>query len=99
MNISDLLGISVVYALSVTIADPGGKTLSQIIAGYIGVFLGILGAVAMGFIIYGGVLFAISAGDPEKVTKARSTLTWAVVGILVIASSFAIVVYLNKLFF
>ncbi len=35
------------------------------------------------FIMIGGVSMAVSAGDTEKVTKGKNTITWAVLGILV----------------
>lgn len=31
------------------------------------------------FIVVGGILYITSSGDPEKATKARQTVTWAVV--------------------
>lgn len=35
------------------------------------------------FIMIGGVYMAISAGDTEKVTKGKNTITWAIIGIFV----------------
>lgn len=34
-------------------------------------------------IIYAGILFVTSAGDPSKVTRARQAILWAGVGVLV----------------
>jgi len=48
-------------------------------------------ALAAGFVIYGGVLFVISSGDPEKVTKAKKTLLWALVGAFLMTFSIPIV--------
>lgn len=48
-------------------------------------------ALAVGFVIYGGVLFVISSGDPEKVTKAKKTLLWALVGAFLMTFSIPIV--------
>lgn len=50
-----------------------------------------IGAVALGFIIYGAILFVTSGGDSDKVTKARNTLIYAIIGIVVIVLSYAIV--------
>lgn len=61
------------------------------------IILPLIGAIAVGMVIYGGVLFITSSGDPEKVTKARKTLMWAIIGIIIVVLSYAIVVSLSKL--
>lgn len=40
-------------------------------------------AVAVLIIIYGGFLYITSGGDEKKVTAARQTLTWAVIGLTI----------------
>ena len=42
-------------------------------------------------IIYGGILYVTSAGNDENVQKAKKILMYAIVGIVVILLSFAIV--------
>ena len=42
---------------------------------------GVLGFLAIGFVIYGGILFIKSEGDPGKVAKGKKTLTYAAIGI------------------
>lgn len=41
-----------------------------------------VGAVVIMF-IYAGFLFVSSEGDPSKITKAKSAVVWAIVGIVV----------------
>ncbi len=53
--------------------------------------LGLSGVVALIMIIYGGVLWLTSGGNTEKVQKGRDTLIWAVLGLVVIFSAYAIV--------
>lgn len=48
------------------------------------------GLVAVGFIIYGGITYATSAGDPSKVKKASSTLLYSIVGLVVVVLAAAI---------
>lgn len=55
-----------------------------------------IGAIALGFVIYGGVLYITSGGDSEKTTKARNTLMYAVLGIIVVVISYAIVNWASK---
>ena len=49
------------------------------------------GTVAIFLIIIGGIKFLTSGGDQQKVAGAKNTLTWAIVGLVVILSSFMIV--------
>lgn len=48
------------------------------------------GIVAVGFIIYGGILYATSAGDPEKAKKATRALLYSIVGLIVVLLAAAI---------
>lgn len=53
--------------------------------------LQLVGYIAFGFIIYGGYKYMISAGSSDGMTKARKTITNAVVGLLISIFSVAIV--------
>ncbi len=59
---------------------------------------GIIGAVAVFFIIMGGLKFITSQGDPQGIGKARKTIIYAAVGLAVALSAEAIVTFvLGKL--
>lgn len=47
-------------------------------------------------IIYGGALYITSAGDPQKIEKAKKTLMWAILAVILIVISYSIVVALNN---
>lgn len=49
------------------------------------------GIVAVFMIVYAGIRFITSRGDPKAVEGARNTLTWAVIGLIVIFLSFLII--------
>lgn len=50
-----------------------------------------LGAIAAtGFIIKGGLDYAMSSGDPSKVKTAQATVQYAVIGLVVAIAAFAI---------
>lgn len=51
--------------------------------------IGVVAAVA--FIIYSGFLWTTSGGDKQKLEQARATLTYAIIGLVVILLSFAII--------
>lgn len=57
----------------------------------INVILGVLGLVAVIFIILGGVNFVTSSGDPGKVKKAKDTILYGVIGLVVALLAYAIV--------
>ena len=58
----------------------------------------ILGAVSIIVIIFAGIFYTTSGGDSASITKAKNTLLYAVVGLIVAVSSYAIVNYVLKIF-
>lgn len=64
-----------------------------IIATIIQVLLGFVGAATLLVFIWGGFNLIFSGGEAEKINKARSTLLWAVIGLAIILSSYAILQY------
>lgn len=62
-------------------------------------FLLFSGVVALFLITYAGIRFVTSGGDPKQVDAARKTMTYAIIGLLVVLTSFAlvnIIAYLTK---
>ncbi|MFH1252814.1 MAG: IPT/TIG domain-containing protein [Candidatus Uhrbacteria bacterium] len=60
------------------------------IAQIIRVILGFLGLVVVIFVIYGGFLWVTASGEIEKIKKAQKVIRNAIVGAIIILSSFAI---------
>lgn len=48
------------------------------------------GAICVIMIIIGGIYYVVSVGDPGRVTKGKNLLLYAVVGLVIIVSAFAI---------
>lgn len=46
------------------------------------------------FLIYGGIQYIVSQGQPDKLTAARRTLTYAIVGLIVAILARAIVQFI-----
>ena len=63
------------------------KTVNQII----NIVIGVIGFAAVAMTIYGGVQYTTSAGDPGKVKKAKDTIMYGIVGLVVAILAFAIV--------
>lgn len=49
------------------------------------------GLVALIFIILSGIKLVTSGGDPKQVEGARKTMTWAIIGLVIIFTSFLII--------
>jgi threonine/homoserine/homoserine lactone efflux protein len=64
-----------------------GGSLNDLVSTIINVALIGLGLVAFAYLIYGGAQFLTSGGDADKVTSARNTILYAIIGIVVIAIS------------
>lgn len=48
------------------------------------------GVVAVGFVVYGGFMYVLSNGEPSKVKKAKDTLLYAIIGLVIVLFAFAI---------
>lgn len=71
--------------------NPEGNTAIPVILGLaIQKALGILGSAALLMFVIGGFMWLTSAGNAEKVKKGTQTMMWAVVGVFIIFSSYAI---------
>lgn len=51
----------------------------------------VAGILALFYLIYGGIRYIRSGGDQEKVKGARETLTYALIGLIIIVLSFGII--------
>lgn len=68
----------------------GTQDLRITIAKVIRAALGLLGIIAVSIVLYGGFLYMTSAGNEEKIDKAKKTLINGFIGLLIILSAFAI---------
>lgn len=69
----------------------GRNTLQADITSILNVVIGVLGLVCVIIIIIGGVNYMTSTGDAGKVKKAKDTILYGVIGLVVCALAFAIV--------
>ncbi|MEK7625389.1 MAG: pilin [Patescibacteria group bacterium] len=56
---------------------------------------GIIGGVALLFFVYGGFVFILSQGNPERITHGKAILINAVIGIVIAFSGYALVRFLG----
>ncbi len=79
-------------------AQPGATASGDLgtnISTMINYFLGILGLVAVGFLIYAGILMVTAGGNEEQVGKARKLIMYAIAGIVIILLSYTIVQFVT----
>ncbi len=67
----------------------GASTVKAVLT----IVFGILGALSLLFITIGGFRYVISQGDPQAVSKAKNTILYAVIGLVVAITAQAIVTF------
>jgi|SRR5690606_34177431 len=74
-------------------SDYGGVSnyIWRIALNVVEILLHIVGYIAVGYIIYGGFNYLISAGSSDKIQSAKRTITNAAVGLVISILSIAIV--------
>ncbi len=74
------------------------KTVNDTIAWVINIFSIIVGVAAVIMIIIGGMRYVISGGDSGNVSSAKSTILYAVIGLVIVAlAQFVVKFVLTKL--
>lgn len=60
--------------------------------------LAFVGVIIFAMFVYGGVLYITSGGNDEKIQKGKQTLTYAVIGLIIVVLSYALIsVVVNSL--
>ena len=78
-------------AINGNLANGKGTDLSNAIIGIINGVVGILALVCVVVVIIGGVNYMTSSGDAGKVKKAKDTILYGIIGLVVCVLAFAIV--------
>lgn len=70
----------------------------DIVAILVNTLLFIIGALAVVMIIWGGIAYTTSAGDAGRVKKAKDTIMYAIIGLIVAFLAYAIVNWVLDIF-
>ncbi len=73
-------------------------SLSEIIGTAIKGFLSLLGVIFLGLMLYAGFHWMTARGEEEKVEKAKSTITRAIVGLVIVVGAYAIWAFIRAYF-
>jgi hypothetical protein len=77
---------------NINITDPTGDgQIGPVLTKIINWFLLVISLVAIIVMIYAGLLLVFNRGNEAQITKAKTTLIWAVIGLVVALGSFALV--------
>ncbi|MFH0951097.1 MAG: pilin [bacterium] len=69
---------------------------SVVIGRVVRALLLIIGSIALLMFIYGGFMWMTAAGNDTKITKAKHTLVWATLGLIVIYAAYVLVKYVME---
>jgi len=72
--------------VSETASDP-----QTLVKQFVNIFLFAVGALSVIMLIWGGIRYTTSAGDSNKVTAAKNTVLYAIVGLVIAILAYAIV--------
>lgn len=57
------------------------------------VVLALAGAVAVAFVVFGGIKYMLSQGEPNEIKQSRDTILYSIIGLVVVVVSFMLVNY------
>lgn len=70
--------------------NTGGESLTITVANIIKSFMGLLGIVVVGIVVYAGFLWMTASGNEEKVGMAKRMITQATIGLILILLAYSI---------
>ena len=73
-----------------------GLTAADIVTNLVNYILGFAAAIAVLFLVYGGVKYMSSQGNEDNIAGAKHTILYSVIGLLVIVLSFVIVTFVSS---
>ena len=67
------------------------EDLTQTISNLVGILLGIVGVVGVGFFIYGAYLYLTASGAPHQMERGKSAMMTALAGIVLALVAYGVV--------
>ena len=69
----------------------GMEQLTQTISNLVGILLGVVGAVGVGFFIYGAYMYLTASGAPNQMERGKSAMMTALAGIVLALVAYGVV--------
>ena len=67
------------------------EQLTQTISNLVGILLGVVGAVGVGFFVYGAYLYLTASGAPHQMERGKSAMMTAVAGVVLAMVAYGVV--------
>ena len=67
------------------------EDLTQTISNLVGILLGIVGVVGVGFFIYGAYMYLTAAGAPHQMERGKSAMMTALAGVVLAMVAYGVV--------
>ncbi len=67
------------------------ENLTQTISNIVGILLGVVGAVGVGFFVYGAYLYLTASGAPHQMERGKSAMMTALAGIILAMVAYGVV--------
>ncbi|KKR48604.1 MAG: hypothetical protein UT86_C0004G0090 [Candidatus Magasanikbacteria bacterium GW2011_GWC2_40_17] len=83
------------FSAATNVAGLSTQDPRQTVANLIKVFLGIVGIIFLGLIVYAGFLWMTSAGESKKVEEAQKYLKNGVIGLVIVLAAYGIVLLIT----
>ena len=67
------------------------ENLTQTISNLVGILLGLVGAVGVGFFVYGAYLYLTASGAPHQMERGKSAMMTAIAGVVLAMVAYGVV--------
>lgn len=72
---------------------PHGQATQGTVQHILTIVLSVLAALAILFVVIGGIRYTVSSGDPQATAKAKNTIIMALVGLIIVIAAQALVAF------
>ena len=67
------------------------EQLTQTISNLVGILLGVVGAVGVGFFVYGAYMYLTASGAPQQMERGKSAMMTALAGVILALVAYGVV--------
>ncbi|MBC7546216.1 TrbC/VirB2 family protein [Candidatus Saccharibacteria bacterium] len=84
------LGVPIFFAHTALAATGSVGQVEGFLRSLIQIIAGLAGLVATGFFVIGGFSYITSAGNPERMSGAKRTITFSALGLIIVFAAFVL---------
>lgn len=88
--------MQILFFLSdIVVNSPLPKTSTNLVSNVMKIAMGVLGGISVLIIIWAGMKYTLSQGDPAKTAEAKNQIIYAAIGLAVALSAGAILTFVS----